>query len=153
MTYVFVTFVFRLLGLRLGYLYCLFICHIVHPWSTKLYPVSCLHISPRLCATMTLPNRLIQVSSFFSKLVHVLHSSVYRVINFVQFCQSQDRCDDERCREEITKRGDKDVLKANYCDVECCSGDLCNGGTLNLLPLSFLVNSILLSLVIGLYSF
>lgn len=72
---------------------------------------------------------------------------------FAKFCTTWDQCDDERCREEITESGDKDVLKANYCDVECCSGDLCNGGNLNLLPLSFLVNSILLSLVIGLYSF
>ncbi|XP_015748813.1 PREDICTED: uncharacterized protein LOC107328609 isoform X1 [Acropora digitifera] len=71
---------------------------------------------------------------------------------FAKFCTTWERCDDERCREEITESGDKDVLKANYCDVECCSGDLCNGGNLNLLPLSFLVNSILLSLVIGLYS-
>lgn len=69
--------------------------------------------------------------------------------NFAKFCATWDQCDDERCREEITERGDK----ASYCDTECCSGDLCNGGTLNLLPLSFLVNSILLSLVIGLYSF
>lgn len=73
--------------------------------------------------------------------------------DFAKLCTTWDKCDDERCREEITQRGDKDVIKANYCDIECCSGDLCNGGTLNHLPLSFLVNSILFSLVIGLYSF
>ena len=141
-------------------------CYLSHrppliPLCTKLYPatkVYCLHISPKPCGMMTLPNRrqskgLSRSPLFFSKLLHVLISSVYSVINFVQFCQSQDKCDDERCREEITQRGDKDVIKANYCDIECCSGDLCNGGTLNHLPLSFLVNSILFSLVIGLYSF
>ena len=74
-------------------------------------------------------------------------TSVYGIINFVQFCQSQDKCDDERCREESTKSGDKDVLKANYCDTECCTGDLCNSGTLDRLPLSFLVNSIIFSFV------
>ncbi|XP_068744488.1 uncharacterized protein [Montipora capricornis] len=57
-----------------------------------------------------------------------LRTNGQQLDEFAKTCWFQEKCNDKKCREEITDRKQHGNITANYCSQRCCTEDRCNTG-------------------------